>query len=291
MRCIKSNGCRHFTTSCHFLGCNNLILRIKQIQSHFRTALQLQLNSQRTVFIFAIQIGSYTNIIYTVFISCIKIAVAGNTCITEKILIFQITAVAPAEYLKSNYILLPRLQIRSKIKFSFQLTIFAITDKFSIHPYIIERNDSFTTQYYPASFPVSRHFEGTSVGADFILRIRHQRRILLEVEHFIIKLIRFVDIDSRAIPLAFPVTGHIDIRPSSCIIRRLVKVLRTIIGILHPMEFPLSVQAHIKRRLFIPSRLFNVGSVGIRPYVCVRSELVQSHRILALPFGQRLLLR
>ena len=121
--------------------------------------------------------------------------------------------------------------------------------------------------------------------------MRYQRRILLEVEHFIVKFIRFVDIDSCAITLTFPVAGHIDVRPSSCVIRRLVKVLRTVIGILHPMEFPLSVQAHIKRRLFIPSRFFNVGSVGIRPYVCVRSEFVQSHRILALPFGQRLLLR
>ena len=68
--------------------------------------------------------------------------------------------------------------------------------------------------------------------------------------------------------------SDIDIRPSSCIIRRLVKVLRTIIGILHPMEFPLSIETHIKRRLFIPSRLFNVGSVGVRPYVCVKESFL-----------------
>ena len=50
-----------------------------------------------------------------------------------------------------------------------------------------------------------------------ILCIRHQRRILLEVEHLVVKLISFVDVNGRSIALSFPVTRYIDLRPASVI--------------------------------------------------------------------------
>ena len=53
----------------------------------------------------------------------------------------------------------------------------------------------------------------------------------------------------------------------------------------------LNIQGHIKRRLFVSARFFNIGSIGVRPYIGMRSEFIQSYRILALPFGQRLFLR
>ena len=256
-----------------------------------RRSFHSYFQSEDTVFVFIFIQRSIQFIVGNVlFGSTVQVNITFDTTQTPHILAFEISTRTPTVNLQSHYILSIVQDIRD-IPFGIRFRALVISEQFPVHPYVIERDNTFTAKYYPTSFPVGRHFEGTSVGADFILCIRHQRRILLEVEHFIIKLIRFVDIDSRAIPLAFPVTGHIDIRPSSCIIRRLIKVLRTVIGILHPMEFPFSVQGHIKRRLFVSARFFNIGSIGVRPYIGMRSEFIQSYRILALPFGQRLFLR
>ena len=53
----------------------------------------------------------------------------------EKVLVFKIRSVTPAECLECNQVL-ARLQILSQIEFCFKLAVFAVTDKLSVHPKI-----------------------------------------------------------------------------------------------------------------------------------------------------------
>ena len=219
----------------------------------------------------------------------VKIYIPLDTAQTPHILTFQISTRTPAIYFQSYHIL-SFTQYIGNVPFGSRLRSLIIAKQLSVHPYIIERDHSFAAKHYPTSFPVGRHLKRATIGTYFILSRWNQWRILLEVEHLVVKLISFVDIDSCSVALPFPVAGNINIRPPSGIIRGLVKVLRTVVRVLHPVKFPLPVQTHIIRRLFISSRLFNIGSVGGRPYIGMRSEFIQSYRILALPLRQRLFL-
>ena len=157
----------------------------------------------------------------------------------------------------------------------------------AVHPYIIERGDTFTTENHPTVFPSGRHSESSSVRANFVFFRRYERRILLEVEHLIIEFISLVHINSSSISLTLPVSGYVNVCPPSGIERRFIKVFRTEVGILHPMELPFAVQAQIIGRLFIVP-FFHIGSICVRPHIGVRGQLVQAYRILALPFGSLL---
>lgn len=55
----------------------------------------------------------------------------------------------------------------------------------------------------------------------------NQRRILFKVEHLIIKLIGFIDVNGSAIPLTFPIAGYIDVCPPIGIKGWLIKIFGT----------------------------------------------------------------
>ena len=69
--------------------------------------------------IIAVQVGSYTDILNIFFIAAVQIAVTSHSRVAEKVLIFQVRTVTPAEYLKRNQVL-ARFQIFGQVKFSFQ---------------------------------------------------------------------------------------------------------------------------------------------------------------------------
>ena len=255
-----------------------------------RRAFHRHFQIEDTFFVFLFIKGSTYFIVSNIlFGSTIQINIPFDATQTPHILTFQISTRTPAIYFQSHHILSFTQHI-GNVPFGSCLRSLIIAKQLSVHPYIIERDHSFAAKHYPTSFPGGRHFKRAAIGTDFVLGRWNQRRILLEVEHLVVKLISFVDIDSCSVALPFPVAGNINIRPPSGIIRGLVKVLRTVVRVLHPVKFPLPVQTHIIRRLFISSRLFYIGSVSVRPYIGMRSEFIQSYRILALPLRQRLFL-
>ena len=157
-------------------------------------------------------------------------------------------------------------------------------------PYLQDRLDGWTQDLSTTSYPRFRQNECTAIRTDLIILIGNKRRIFLKMKHRIVKLVCLIHIYRDTIILAFPVPRNLYIIPATGIKVGTVKIHRTLIGIPYPIEFPRAVQAHIIRRLFISSRLFNIGSVGVRPYIGMRSEFIQSYRILALPLRQRLFL-
>ena len=266
-----------FQCICNGAGCGR-----RSFYRHF------QIENTLFVFLF-IKRGTYFIVSNILFGSTIQVNIPFDTAQTPHILTLQISTRTPAIYFQRHHVL-TFTQYIGNVPFGSRLRSLIIAEQLPVHPYIIERNHTLAAKYYPASFPVGGYFECTTIRTDFVFGKWYQRRILLEVEHLIVKLISFVNINRCSISLSFPVAGHINIRPSSGIIRRLVEVFRAVIWILYPVEFPLSVQAHIIRRLFISSRFFNIGSVGIRPYVGMGSEFIQSYSILALPLRLRLFL-
>ena len=62
----------------------------------------------------------------------VKVAVSCHTTITEEILILKVGTIAPAHDSESYQVLLTRLDELRNIKFTFQLTVFAVTYKFPV---------------------------------------------------------------------------------------------------------------------------------------------------------------
>ena len=99
-------------------------------------AFQVEGNVQRTILVFTVEVGSYTDIFDAFLVAGIEITITAYTTITEEVLVFQISTVAPTEYLESYQVLLSRFQIRSQVEFCFQLTVFTITYILPVHPQI-----------------------------------------------------------------------------------------------------------------------------------------------------------
>ena len=172
------------------------------------------------------------------------------TCITEKVLVFQIRTVTPTEYLESDKILLSRLQITGQVEFSFQFAILAITYEFPVHPYIHIRTDRTEMSDNVFSAPRSRHRYFLPVRTDMILFGRHIRRIVLIL---ITPRETGIHIDRVTISVQFPYPGHLHIIPTFIIETDFPKIGRTLVGICHPKEFPCAVQAHKVLGLFFCS--------------------------------------
>ena len=81
----------------------------------------------------AVEVGSYTNILDIFLIAGIKITVASHTGVAKEILIFQISAVAPTEYLESDDVF-SWFQIVCQVEFSFQFAVFAVSHIASVYP-------------------------------------------------------------------------------------------------------------------------------------------------------------
>ena len=103
----QSNGL--LTGSLYGFGYYHLLLGIEQFQFYGTAALHGQFYGQSSVLVFGIQIRSDADVLDLLLVTSVEVAIAGYTGIAEEVLVFQISTVAPTEYLESNQILLSRL--------------------------------------------------------------------------------------------------------------------------------------------------------------------------------------
>ena len=136
---------------------------IKQFQQHFAAAFQIQFHCQRTVAVIGIQIRRHANIVDALLVACIQVAVACHTAITEKVLVFQIRSVAPAEHLKSYQVLLSRLHISGNVKLRFQFAVLAVAHKLAVHPKIHVGSDGTEMRHDVLTVPIGRHYDFTPI--------------------------------------------------------------------------------------------------------------------------------
>ena len=142
---------------------NRLAGCIQQFQLHIAAAFQFELHIQGTVLVGLIQIGRHTDVLNAFFVAGIQIAIASYATEAEEVLVFQICAVAPAEYLESNQVRLSRLQVRGQVKFRLQLAVFTIAYITAVHPKIHIGSDRTEMCDNIFSFPACRNNNLTTV--------------------------------------------------------------------------------------------------------------------------------
>ena len=93
----------------------------------------------------------------------IKVYITENTAHAEHILTLQVRAVAPAEYLYGEAVLLTLLDIRGDVKLRHVVGTLCITHILAIEPYESSRVDTAKMDEGAATVPLGRNAEGVSI--------------------------------------------------------------------------------------------------------------------------------
>ena len=215
-------------------------MHICQVQSYCAASFQVDGYVQRTVFILAVQIWSEANILDIFLVACVKITVTSYAGVAEEILIFQITAVAPAEYLESNHVF-TRFQVVGQVELGFQLAVFAISYVTSVHPKVHVGSYRAEMRKNLFAFPIGRKDDFFPVRAYMIVFCWHLRRIVFKLAS---PGVSYVDVDRITVTVQFPNAGHLKVVPTFVVEISLIEVSRACICMSHPVEFPRTVQGH-----------------------------------------------
>ena len=215
-------------------------MSICQVQGNCAASFQINGYVQRTVFILAIQIWSEANILDVFLVTCVKIAVTSYARVAEEVLIFQITAVAPAEYLEGNHVF-TRFQVVGQVELGFQFAVFAISYVTSVHPKVHVGSYRAEMRKNLFAFPVGGKDDFFPVRAYVIVFCRHLRRIVFELAS---PGISYVDIDRVTVTVQLPNARHLKVIPTFVVEISLIKVGRSCICMSYPVEFPRTVQGH-----------------------------------------------
>ena len=233
------------------IGCGyTFSLCVCQVKSYSAAAFHVDSYVQCTILILAVQVGSDADILNAFLVACIQIAVTSYAGITEEVLIFQITAVAPTEHLKGNQVF-AGFQVVGQIKFGFQFAVFAIAYVAAVYPKIHIGSYRAEVGKDVFSFPVSRKNDFFSVRAYVIVFCGDKGRIVLKL---VSPGIADIYVNRIAITIQFPNGGYFNIVPAFVVKTCLIKVCRACVCISYPVKFPETVQSHKILRVFFAAR-------------------------------------
>ena len=257
---------------------------IEQTQHHRASALHADSHVQPTVAIGVVKLRRDADIGNVFPFAGIQIAVAPHAGQAEKVLIFQIGAVAPTIDLKSDEIILAGIEIGRHVKLSLQLAVLAVTHKAAVHPQVNVRRDRAQVDKHLLALPVGGHTHRAPVRAYMILLRGHPGRTILEM---LAPGIACIDIDRVAIAVEFPHSGHRHRAPRRVVIVRAEKVAQGVVGILLPMKMPHTVQRKIiglRSRIAGQCRFFR----SISKIIGVHRRTVDFVHFGVLPLGKGL---
>ena len=220
---------------------HSLSLSVNQSQLHGRLTFQFQFHGKAAVSVLSIQVGSYAYVLDAFFAAGIEVAVATHAAVAEEILVLEICAIAPAEHLEGDEVLLSRFQVGSQVEFRFKLAVFAISHKASVHPQIHVRCYRTEVGYDFFAFPLCRHHYFATVRAHMVVFDRHLRRV---VGKLIAPGITHINVNWVAVAVKFPNGRHLQVVPTLVVERSFPEVGRARIGIFYPVEFPGAVKRH-----------------------------------------------
>ena len=155
------------------IGCGyTFSLCVCQVKSYSAAAFHVDSYVQCTILILAVQVGSDADILNAFLVACIQIAVTSYARVAEEVLIFQITAVAPAEYLESNHVF-TRFQVVGQVELGFQFAVLAISYVTSVHPKVHVGSYRAEMCKNLFAFPVSRKDDFFALRAYVVVFCRH----------------------------------------------------------------------------------------------------------------------
>ena len=168
----------------------------------------------------------------------IEVAVAAHARKAEEILIFEVSAVAPAEDLECDEVLAGTDVFRD-VEFGLEFRILAVTDEPSVDPQVDVRGDGPEMGDDLFVRPRGGNFDLTAVGADVVFGRGHLGRIV-----FKLLAPRVADIEvlriAVAVQLPEPRNGHL--APCAVVEAGTEEVRGTLLGVADPREFPRPVE-------------------------------------------------
>ena len=155
---------------------------------------------------------------------------------------------APSEwrYTSAATTFSPLLKVGADVKTGRIPGIFGKTYILPVDPEVEEGIHSVKLHVHFPAVPVRRHFKSAAVGTygvPFLVgRIILVGRLLHYIRPGAFKGIRLIGINGGAVTLSLPGGRHLNLLPVLYVVIRLVKIDRAALGILRPVELPLTVQ-------------------------------------------------
>ena len=249
-------------------GSHLVALGILQAQGYGSRSRQSQVYVQNAVLVFILQIGSDTHVGDALLVAGVKIGITRHATETEEVLVLQVGAVTPPEYLERYQVLLARHQIAGHVEFGGELTVLAVAYILAVDPQIYIGRNRTEVRDDVLTLPVGGHLDLAAVCADMVVGHRHVRRIVLKL---VAPGVSGVDIQRIAVSVQLPDAGNGHLAPSLVVEVFLPEIHRTPVGVVDPVEFPQTVKAQI---VF---RSLHVAAAKCR-LVLVIGEIRSAHR-------------
>ena len=137
------------------------------------------------------------------------------------------------------------------------------------------------------AFPCSGQRDGSAIAAHVVVFHGHLWRVVLEMST---PSKAHVQVNGVAIAVQFPVSGYGHVAPSRVVKVGFVKACGALVGIFHPIKFPIAMQRQVVFRAFWVARLrllvvFKGEEVG------VHGHAVKGVHLQVVPFGELRLCR
>ena len=185
------------------------------------------------------------------FVARVEVAVAAHARKAEEVLIFEVCAVAPAEDLERDEI--PAgFHVGRQVELGLQLAVLAVTHIAAVDPEVdVRRHRAEMRDDLPAG-PCRGDVDRTAVGTHVVLLDGNVRRIVFEPAP---PGVTDVEVDRIAVSVQLPESRHGHVVPAFVVVADAEKVRRSLVGVAHPVEFPVSVQRDEPLREGLVARL------------------------------------
>ena len=212
---------------------------VVQLIYHYWVALHGSLDVEHTVLVVVHEVGCHTDVFYLCLgITGIEVVLTSHAAESPEVLVLTPRTIAPAEGLEGDEVL-TFLHIRGDVELSSYLAVLGIAHELAVHIEIDVGGDATEVCDHLFAVPILRDVDDAAVGAYVVVLGRYGWRLLVEVTT---PCEAGVDILWLSEAEHLPVAWHLDVAPLGVIEVSLVEVGRTLVGVLHPVEFPGAVE-------------------------------------------------
>ena len=198
----------------------------------------------------------------------IEIALASHSCETEEVLVFEVTAIAPAHDLESDEILLSRLDETCQVKLTCQFRVFAVTHEttIDIQGNVGSHRAKVSDDLLP--LPRSGHKDLATIASHAVLFGRRNGRIVGVVSA---PSISEIQIQRVTIAIEFPKSRYGHFSPRVVVIAHLKEVLGSFARRMHEVESPKAMQREVflLKRSEVGMHWQSVDGIDLRILPCI----------------------
>ena len=273
----------------------NAAVGIEQTELHDGVAFDPGVDEQLAVLVVVLQVGCDADVFHLNFrVLGKEIALTGHTGETPEVLILIHGAVAPAEGLEGDEVF-AGMQILGDVELSGDLRVFGITYILSVDKEIHVRRDAAEVGDDLLAVPRRGKVDDATVRAYVVVLHGHARRRgvlggILRLPAFIdVVLLELIapgqaDVDVFGVAVAIDLPDAWDVHrlPRAVVEIGLVEVLRALVGVPDPSEFPRAFEREVVGRL-LQVAVLCLCFIGISEEVGVQAIAVDLIHLLVVP--------